>query len=103
MPRGCPIHGETREGGCYLCSLYANDGRYRALWGGEPVPHVAPQPASTRGPCSYLGEQIGLRDCPPCGGRTQLKVFACSHPAHTETTWDECQRCPDHEPKETHG
>jgi hypothetical protein len=42
-----------------------------------------------------LGEQIGTRDCPSCRGKVRLKVFACSHPAHGETTLPDCDLCED--------
>ena len=54
-------------------------------------------PPPPRGPCAFLGEVTGFRECESCRGKVQLKVFACSHPAHTETTWDECLACPDHQ------
>jgi hypothetical protein len=72
-----------------------------AAIGEQPAASPMPPPATPRGPCVHLGAQTGLRECAGCGGKTQLKVFACSHPAHTETTWDECQRCPDFQHKET--
>ncbi len=56
-------------------------------------------PPPPRGPCVFLGEVIEMRECENCGGKTRYKVFACSHPAHTETTWEECKRCPDHQEK----
>jgi hypothetical protein len=52
----------------------------------------------SRGPCLHLGEQTGLRECVTCQGKVSLKVFACAHPAHRETTLGECHSCPDHEP-----
>jgi hypothetical protein len=60
-------------------------------------------PPPPRGQCLYLGEQTGLRDCPTCMGRVRVKVFACSHPAHIETTQDECKFCPDHVELSTSG
>jgi hypothetical protein len=54
-------------------------------------------PPPPRGTCRYLGDQTGLRDCPTCLGNVRLKVFACKHPAHEETTIQECLVCPDHE------
>jgi hypothetical protein len=47
-----------------------------------------------------LGEETGLRDCPSCLGNVRLKVFACSHPAHGETTLQDCGACADHEERE---
>jgi len=58
----------------------------------RPFPPPAP-----RGQCRYLGDQIGLRDCPGCPGNVRLKAFACNHPAHVETTIQECLVCQDHE------
>jgi hypothetical protein len=52
-----------------------------------------------RGPCQHLGEQVGLRDCPGCRGRVQVKVFACGHPRHRETVLSEGAACPDYEPR----
>lgn len=51
------------------------------------------------GPCWSLGEQTGLRDCPSCRGNVKLKVFACEHPDHQDTTLDDCLRCADYEPR----
>jgi len=47
-------------------------------------------------PCSFLGKETGLRECPTCHGKVKLKVFDCHHPKHPETTISECQRCPDY-------
>jgi O-antigen biosynthesis protein len=59
-------------------------------------------PARPRaGPCTYLGKQVGLRDCPSCRGNVRVKVFSCSHPNHHETTISECQRCSDYKLGET--
>src|SRR5579863_5857395 len=49
------------------------------------------------GPCRYLGAQIGWRDCPTCIGNVRLKVFACAHPNHESTTYDECHQCQDYQ------
>lgn len=49
-------------------------------------------------PCFHLGEQTGLRECPSCQGNVRLKVFACHHPAHQETTLDECRFCSEYDP-----
>jgi hypothetical protein len=62
----------------------------------RPVPLVMPKP---RGTCAHLGEQTGLRDCPSCRGSVRVKLFACSHPLHVETTLAECATCPDFEPR----
>lgn len=45
----------------------------------------------------FLGPQIGLRECPTCAGKVQLKVFQCGHPQHQETTLNECGTCYDFE------
>ena len=58
----------------------------------QPFPPPAP-----RGQCTFLGEMTGLRECQSCRGRVQIKIFACRHPAHLETTWEECRHCPDHQ------
>ena len=47
-------------------------------------------------PCRYLGQQTGERSCPTCSGNVRLKVFACSHAAHVETTLPECGACGDY-------
>lgn len=68
----------------------------------EPPPEKFRDPEATgkeRGPCFFLGDQTGLRDCKSCGGKVQLKVFACRHPLHQETTLQQCRGCLDHEPQ----
>jgi hypothetical protein len=55
-------------------------------------------PPKPRGRCLYLGAAVGWRECPSCRGSVRIKVFACSHPRHRETTLAECAECPDHEP-----
>lgn len=50
------------------------------------------------GPCFFLGAATGWRDCQTCRGHVRLKVFACQHQLHTETTVAECQKCQDYEP-----
>jgi hypothetical protein len=60
-------------------------------------PFPPPPSALTDGPCRHLGVQTGLRECPTCRGRVRLKVFACGHPAHGETTLPECNSCRDYE------
>ena len=68
----------------------------------DPPPKTFRDPDTSepqRGPCFYLGDQTGLRACDTCRGKVQLKVFACEHPLHHETTRDECQKCVDHEPR----
>lgn len=51
------------------------------------------------GLCAQLGPLIELRDCPSCRGQVQVKVYACLHPAHEETTIDDCTRCRDYQKK----
>ena len=48
-------------------------------------------------PCRFLGMQSGERDCPTCNGRVRIKVYACRHESHEETTLRECQTCADHQ------
>jgi hypothetical protein len=76
---------------CRVCSL------------GEqpPPPQFRPRPEPQLRkrktiPCQHLGDQIGLRECSSCRGQIQVKVFACQHPAHEETTRNACLRCPDY-------
>jgi hypothetical protein len=69
----------------------------------RPFPPPLSFPAAEalpRGPCRHLGEETGLRDCPTCLGNVRIKVFVCHHPAHVETTIQECLVCPDHEERE---
>src|SRR5688572_29136967 len=68
----------------------------------EPPPSdFRPYPAilalERTGTCLHLGEQVALRDCSTCSGHVQIKVFACSHPSHGETTFADCERCVDYE------
>jgi hypothetical protein len=53
-------------------------------------------PPKPRGRCVFRGAEIGLRECTACRGVVRVKVFACAHPAHSETTLAECAACPDH-------
>jgi hypothetical protein len=65
----------------------------------QPPPSVFrpfPPPAP-RGRCGYLGGFSGWRECPTCGGSVRVKVFACSHARHLETTLRECEVCPDYD------
>jgi hypothetical protein len=75
------------EGVCRAC------GRWRDPPPEEFRPFPPPPP---RGRCLFLGAETGLRDCPTCSGSVRVKVFACAHPAHGETTLAECPACPDH-------
>jgi hypothetical protein len=78
----------VHEGICGICS------RWR-----DPPPAIfrAPPPPMRRpgAICEFLGKQIGTRECPTCRGKVRLKVFACSHPAHDETTLPDCDQCQD--------
>ena len=49
-------------------------------------------------PCQYLGSQTGIRKCETCQSPVQMKVFACSHEFHSETTLPDCKFCRDYEP-----
>jgi hypothetical protein len=49
-------------------------------------------------PCVHLGDLTGLRPCEACCKTVHIKVYACSHPAHVETTLAECRLCDDYEP-----
>lgn len=49
------------------------------------------------GPCWYLGELMGLRQCPSCRGKVRVKVFDCDHADHESTTIRDCIRCADYE------
>lgn len=53
--------------------------------------------APVRDPCFHLGDQTGMRDCRTCRGAVKLKVFACAHPLHDETTIAQCRTCPDYD------
>jgi hypothetical protein len=69
------------------------------LWREPPPQAFRTYPlAPPRGLCRHLGEETGLRECPSCRGSVRIKVFACRHPAHHETTLAECAACTDHEP-----
>jgi len=61
---------------------------------------VEPEEDSTLrriGPCRHLGEQTGGRRCGSCGGSVRIKIFACRHPDHTETTLRDCLLCEDYQ------
>jgi len=64
----------------------------------NPRPFVPGKPRSALGPCRFLGDQTGERECPTCRGSVRLKVFSCMHPLHEETTLGECEVCADFEP-----
>ena len=71
------------------------------LWR-QPPPAVFRQapvtlPAKRGGPCRFLGPETGLRECLSCSGLVRVRVFACLHPRHQETTLRECESCRDFE------
>lgn len=76
---------------CRQCALWRQPppAEFRAL-----PPHFFER---LQGPCRHLGEQVGLRDCPTCRGHVRVKVFACGHPNHVETTLAPCEQCNDFE------
>lgn len=89
MPRRCTC---DRIDTCGLCRLYHTNARYRAYWD-TAKPFAEP---SRTLPCVHLGPQKGEVDCSTCSGRTRLKLYVCSHPAHGETTLDYCRGCCDY-------
>jgi hypothetical protein len=78
---------------CRCCPLWAQPApaAYR------PVPAV--WPPRPRGPCRFLGQETGLRRCASCAGSVRVRLFACGHPRHEETTLRECEGCPDFQAK----
>lgn len=50
--------------------------------------------------CAHLGDVIRLEDCKTCRGTVRVKVFACHHPDHADTTLAFCRTCPDYEGEE---
>lgn len=101
MPRPCETwHAERPD--CRLCWLYANDPRYRRLWGG-PSPN--PPPAAAKD-CVHLGPALPLQ--PGCGcaerrrecsefGECSLKPSKAKH--HCLNA-DGSAACPTYEPKD---
>lgn len=73
--------------------------RLCAYWREPPPERARPMPPKLverlLGGCLHLGPAIGTRDCPGCAGHVRLKVFACAHPEHQETTLKDCESCPD--------
>jgi len=51
--------------------------------------------------CRHLGANIGERECKRCRGNVRLKLFACGHPLHQETTIQECRHCSDYRPSDS--
>lgn len=83
---------------CRVCTLWKQPPpqNYKDLVSPrEPKPEPSRSPAGT---CRYLGTQVGLRLCRSCCGTVRVKVFACEHPDHRETTLKECQVCADQAP-----
>lgn len=78
---------------CKLCHLH----RLPAPQNPRPFPQTGIKIRS--GPCWYLGDQTGLRQCASCGGKVQVKVFQCNHPHHESTTYRDCDFCDDYQPR----
>lgn len=69
----------------------------------EPAPEEVLEPGGTPtsdrcAACLHLGRTIRLDDCASCKGSVKIKVFACGHPEHAETTYRGCLPCRDYEP-----
>lgn len=104
----CPArHDLPDEPGLFYCAhprVHIRDQRVHpgvclgcTRWAEVPPEGYRPfPPPPRRGRCAHLGPETGLRECVTCGGKVRLKVFACAHPTHSETTLDECAVCPDH-------
>jgi hypothetical protein len=71
----CPIHPDAPDlAECHGCRLFVTDDKYNRAWGGPGVTDMRPRP-----PCRHLGPATGTTvACPPCAGRTQLKLSACA-------------------------
>lgn len=63
----------------------------------QPIEGTLLQRAARARPCRHLGERIGERLCPTCGGHVRWKLFRCHHASLVETTLQECQTCGDFE------
>ncbi len=83
------------SGVCKHCKLHAEPPPEQFLPFRLPPAHLYD------GPCGHLGEQIDLRECKSCRGSVKVKVFACHHPSHKETTIRDCRLCEDYQPQET--
>ncbi|WP_339910220.1 hypothetical protein [Symmachiella dynata] len=79
------------DGVCKVCELW------RLPPPGILVEHAAYSPLVRIGRCRHLGDQTGERLCPTCGGSVRVKLFACGHPNHSETTMRDCLLCNDYE------
>src|SRR4051812_18246004 len=67
-----PRHCVCDEDGCHLCSLYHNNERYRAVWGGSVSGMRKPLP------CIHLRGELGRTGCQSCPGNVEVKVFGCN-------------------------
>jgi hypothetical protein len=61
----------------------------------SPPPASVSTPPRALRPCAHLGAEVGFRTQAAADGHRRLPVFACHHPAHQETTVEECRRCRD--------
>lgn len=87
----CPFKPGTKR-----YNLWYNDKAWRSGYDLAKKIHLNGKTTvdTKNGKCDHLGDQIGERDCKSCGDRTvKLKVYACSHPEHAETTIPECNKC----------
>lgn len=96
-PRVGTAGGRVSPEFCRACLLSA-----------EPMPTALreiPPPLKITGAqqCRHLGAVIGERECESCRGKVLVKVFACGHVDHRETTWLECRSCADRSPLEAIG
>jgi hypothetical protein len=106
-----PLPGESAVFYCAHPRVFIEGGRVTAQICGmcdrwkEPAPEVFRPfpPPRPRDPCVHLGQEVGLRDCEGCRGTVKVRVFACSHPAHRETTLANCTTCGDHEERNHRG
>jgi hypothetical protein len=59
----------------------------------RPFPSVPRPPGS----CKYFGDLLENRECLTCSGTVRIKVYACAHPRHPETTIRICSSCSDYQ------
>jgi hypothetical protein len=74
---------------CRHCQQPLAPGESRACSRG-PLPKLNPEPQSPNpalADCLHRGPELRMEDCPPCSGRSQLKIFACA--VHGECTLGE--------------
>jgi hypothetical protein len=71
---------------------------YRRIW----LEKAGKMPSTKQGMCKLLGEQVGVKLCPTCRGKVEVKIFAC--PIHGECTLTKalkevacCKKCPDYQ------